>query len=691
MRASHYNSRTRAELTERQRDVLGLIAKGKTNPQIADALGMTLDGAKFHVSEILTKLGVSTREEAAAWWREERSLKRRTLRGMAWRTGGGRWLAVGGSALAVAVIGGGLAAWTLMETGDSKPPDSDVVFQLTPPGGAPEIVIYSPEAHAIVHQFAAPVDGSGNAWTPAASAGNSIAFVSKDFRVMVRDLDGGNERIIYKSASQYAIPGVEASPDGHYFAILDNPSEDVAPIVSIFDASTGEQIVRVEAPILAGGSKPAVPLLFSWHTDSRGVTLEEMTNEPGTDGASPAGFATIGLDGSVPITQAQSNDMVSPDGRFVAEPDLFDPAKCGYLGSESSIRIVEIATGKTVAHIDDPQGRLSLSRWAADSSAVSYQIYDAPDCIPQTDDAAWWALPVDGGSPHRISGQDALEGPGRGPLMQVDCGFPWIDTLTQPSYGPLRAYNGDCLSFTRDTLEPVPSKYNNVGHMLIDGHLAFLFDSFQFIGFVTPSASDTTSISPTAPVAGKPSTVATASTRLGSCAPGVPGSVCSFALDLPSTVANPAALAALVNSGAPTAYTCAANGTTTTVEFTNICAGQVPGDVIRGFPLARHGSEGDAETAESLTETIAAAFAPGAPSIIATIGCPLISAACTEFVVAFATGTQPSALYLAFQTPPGGTPVLTGAGLSGDNADTILHGGTTTTVVGQTYFVALPP
>ncbi len=57
-------------LTPRQEEVVGLMAKGYTNAQIADALGITLDGAKAHVSEIISRLGVATREEAVATWRE---------------------------------------------------------------------------------------------------------------------------------------------------------------------------------------------------------------------------------------------------------------------------------------------------------------------------------------------------------------------------------------------------------------------------------------------------------------------------------------------------------------------------------------------------------------------------------------------------------------------------------------------
>jgi DNA-binding CsgD family transcriptional regulator len=54
-------------LTPRQWQVLALLREGLTNEQIADRLGISLDGVKFHVSEILGKLGVRNRNEAARW------------------------------------------------------------------------------------------------------------------------------------------------------------------------------------------------------------------------------------------------------------------------------------------------------------------------------------------------------------------------------------------------------------------------------------------------------------------------------------------------------------------------------------------------------------------------------------------------------------------------------------------------
>lgn len=51
-------------LTPRERQVFDLLRIGLTNEEIASRLGISLDGAKYHVSQILSKLGVSSREEA---------------------------------------------------------------------------------------------------------------------------------------------------------------------------------------------------------------------------------------------------------------------------------------------------------------------------------------------------------------------------------------------------------------------------------------------------------------------------------------------------------------------------------------------------------------------------------------------------------------------------------------------------
>ena len=53
------------ELTRRQRDVLTLIAEGKSNKLIADALKMSESTVKAHVKQIIRRLNVANRTQAA--------------------------------------------------------------------------------------------------------------------------------------------------------------------------------------------------------------------------------------------------------------------------------------------------------------------------------------------------------------------------------------------------------------------------------------------------------------------------------------------------------------------------------------------------------------------------------------------------------------------------------------------------
>ena len=102
------NRRPSDILTPREREVLDLIRRGLTNEEIAHRLDISLDGAKYHVSQILSKLGVATREEAAAlplgerrrWW-------------AAWPL----WAKIAGAGTVVAVIVGlTVLAWGVWQT-----------------------------------------------------------------------------------------------------------------------------------------------------------------------------------------------------------------------------------------------------------------------------------------------------------------------------------------------------------------------------------------------------------------------------------------------------------------------------------------------------------------------------------------------------------------------------------------------
>lgn len=57
----------RADLTRRESDVLSLLARGMSNKQIATQLGLGLRTVESHVSNLLAKLGLASRTEAALY------------------------------------------------------------------------------------------------------------------------------------------------------------------------------------------------------------------------------------------------------------------------------------------------------------------------------------------------------------------------------------------------------------------------------------------------------------------------------------------------------------------------------------------------------------------------------------------------------------------------------------------------
>jgi DNA-binding NarL/FixJ family response regulator len=65
-----YAAQVFPELTDRERDVLGLIASGRRNSEIATALGLSDKTVRNHVSNVLLKLQVPDRTAAALKARE---------------------------------------------------------------------------------------------------------------------------------------------------------------------------------------------------------------------------------------------------------------------------------------------------------------------------------------------------------------------------------------------------------------------------------------------------------------------------------------------------------------------------------------------------------------------------------------------------------------------------------------------
>jgi two-component system, NarL family, response regulator LiaR len=66
IQVSRGNNLPKFDLTEREKEVLSLMVKGLSNPEIAERMVVSRSTVKFHVSSILGKMGVSSRTEAVA-------------------------------------------------------------------------------------------------------------------------------------------------------------------------------------------------------------------------------------------------------------------------------------------------------------------------------------------------------------------------------------------------------------------------------------------------------------------------------------------------------------------------------------------------------------------------------------------------------------------------------------------------
>src|SRR5438876_7110734 len=117
-------------LTPREWEVLALLRDDLSNPEIAERLGVSRDAVKYHVSQILSKLGLTTREEAAAWRLHARPWWAPAIAALGAAAGRlsplGRIAAIGASIAALAGVA--LLAWGVWATSgddpESHPPES---------------------------------------------------------------------------------------------------------------------------------------------------------------------------------------------------------------------------------------------------------------------------------------------------------------------------------------------------------------------------------------------------------------------------------------------------------------------------------------------------------------------------------------------------------------------------------------
>ena len=223
-------------LTPREWEVLALVREGLSNDAIGERLGISLDGVKFHVSEILGRLGVDNRQEAARWQPGGRPWWMAAVTPfLFWRKLGFGWLApavTGGVAIA-AVVGVGLLIWGLTRTQAG-----------TEPANAGE--------YALAQTFLNP--------EPAESdyAGHSVAAVGDDVLVGVYQDDA--------SALDAGIAYLFDGGDGSLLQTFLNPNPASNAQFGYSVASVGDDVVVGARFATSGGTNAGAAYLFDGGT-----------------------------------------------------------------------------------------------------------------------------------------------------------------------------------------------------------------------------------------------------------------------------------------------------------------------------------------------------------------------------------------------------------------------------------------
>ena len=283
-------------LTARQRQILDGLAAGRSNSVIASELGITMDGVKWHVSELLGESGLSSRRDLAEWWRRETRprvapafLPLRILSHPA---------AVAAIRIAIvfavaAAIAAGIviaatrgtqkAAVIVPATAEKLAyvKDGDIWVKVLPDGAPEQITHHTGDQDAY----------SSPRWSP---SGQWLGFdAGKQPGVML--FDGSGARVL-EDAAVWA-------PSGHGFATVEGADAIIAENAD----GSGRRIV-VPAPFLPAGVTMSVGGL-AWSPDGRWIAYTMLEQNAGTPPDRSASIWFVSADGGTP---AKVYDAGSP-------------------------------------------------------------------------------------------------------------------------------------------------------------------------------------------------------------------------------------------------------------------------------------------------------------------------------------------------------------------------------------------
>ena len=324
-------------LSARQRLILDGVAAGKSNGVLAQELGITLDGVKWHVSEMLGETGCRDRHELADWWRRERppkaapallGLRRPASTAVAAAARIGFMLAL------TAVLSAGIyAGWTCRTAtpvaniaapgplGNVAYVQADDIWVKALPGGEPHQITHGAPASAPKWSASGEwlsyrnadrkqvirADGTDQrevaesaAWSPAA---DRFAYIAADGALLVEDADGGSRETFAGAVAGIRRRDILWAPDGTALAYAEDRRTGDAGVGAINESvlwrvAVGQQPVALYSSAgeeVKPGTKVTPALLPIYLTQAGGVLY--FARLPGADTADGVVIEAVALDG----------------------------------------------------------------------------------------------------------------------------------------------------------------------------------------------------------------------------------------------------------------------------------------------------------------------------------------------------------------------------------------------------------
>jgi len=370
-------------LTPREWEVLSLLRDGLSNPEIAERLAITRDAVKYHVSEILSKLGVSTREEAAIWRPYERPWWAAAVAAV----GGaarhlsplGRIAAIGASVAAIAGVA--LLAWGVLATSGGDGEDAN-----TPAASGPAGLVSSESP---------------------ASADSSDRLISlgkiahtRDGDLWVVDLDTGEERLLLESSVMHgegsAIHSPKWSPDGKWIA-YGGDRKGGGPFfqLEVIAVTGSAELSSVGGPIVDG------PVAFWEWSPTANVLAYQMAND-NSIGIWEPGVQRTQLLG--PDSQ-RGRFVWSPDGRRLAIGTIEQPEP--EPTTRDRLYVYDLETGVLRALPTDGVAFPRLHSWSPGGNWLLVWAVTISASL-NADGQPLFAVPLSGGPPQRLAESSLL-------------------------------------------------------------------------------------------------------------------------------------------------------------------------------------------------------------------------------------------------------------------------------------------